>query len=323
VLRTPAGVLVLVLMPTPAVLLSRNVPGELVAVLQEELTIELQQTGAKDMLSALGGTPRCFERFLLARNLNVSAAALQFRQTLKFRQSFVHKAIPLAEATRTKVAPFWPGCFCGRTRTTAKHPCGLPIQYFRFGEINPRGMMAAVSEDQFRAYYVHWMELALRHENSCNPVPGTCSLDRAAMIEVHDMKGLHLSQLHMPGLRMLSRVLSIGQNHYPENLYRCVIINAPTVFAIAWRVISTVLTERTRAKIDVLADGGTAKLAQITGLEPEQVTAMFENAVARSDPEGHGWLDGREVHAEECGLRTVNEASPQAIRCTEVQTDTT
>ena len=47
-------------------------------------------------------------------------------------------------------------CRCGDfTGTTAK---GSPIQYFRFGAIDPKQLMSVVTEAEFRTFYVWWME---------------------------------------------------------------------------------------------------------------------------------------------------------------------
>jgi hypothetical protein len=186
----------------------------------------------------------------------------QFRQTLVFRRDEVPRILPLDERIRARVGRMWPGVFCGRCACSPSHPRGFPLLFFRFGDINPRAMMASMSEAEFRSFFIHWMELSLRHVASCN-APGTPSCNVAAMVEVHDLKGLRFSQLYMPGLRMLARVLALGQAHYPENLHRCVIIHAPTIFAIAWRVIGAVLNERTRAKITVLADDGVECLTEV------------------------------------------------------------
>lgn len=37
-------------------------------------------------------------------------------------------------------------------------------------------------------------------------------------LEIYDAGGLAFSQLHVGGLRLLSRVLGLGTAHYPENL---------------------------------------------------------------------------------------------------------
>ena len=56
---------------------------------------------------------------------------------------------------------------------------------------------------------------------------------------------------------MLARVLKIGQDHYPENMRKTFFINAPMVFSAAWAIVSTVLDERTLAKITITSgDGG-------------------------------------------------------------------
>merc|ERR1719271_748655 len=103
--------------------------------------------------------------------------------------------------------PLWPGAHCGRTVD------GHPICYYRHEGSDPRKLMA-VGEDKLRAFYVHWMELSLRHQATCND-QGTRSSEWMNTIEVHDLNGLSMSQLYMPGLRMLARTISIGQLYYP------------------------------------------------------------------------------------------------------------
>ena len=53
---------------------------------------------------------------------------------------------------------------------------------------------------------------------------------------------------------MLSRVLSIGQKHYPENLQKGLFINAPLIFSAAFQVVSSVLSEHTVSKIQITYD---------------------------------------------------------------------
>ena len=42
--------------------------------------------------------------------------------------------------------------------------------------------------------------------------------------------GVGMAQLHFAGLRLLGRVLGLGQQHYAENLTRAFVINAPSFF---------------------------------------------------------------------------------------------
>jgi hypothetical protein len=46
--------------------------------------------------------------------------------------------------------------------------------------------------------------------------------------------------VHVGGLRLLAGVLGLGTANYPENLHKAYIINVPSFFAAAWRLIRCV-----------------------------------------------------------------------------------
>jgi hypothetical protein len=260
-----------------------DVPAALVAAFKEELAAELATPEAPEMIAKLGGEPRCLERFLIARQLKIPDAALMFRNTLAFRRDEVVPQSPLEIGTRQLVQPFWPGMYCGRTAR------GFPVQYMHFGGLEPKRMLQEVPEDRFRAFYIHWMELSMEHQNVSNP-PHTPSRDFRGMVQIYDLKGCSMSQLHWGGLQMISRVIKLGQEHYPENLSRAVVTHAPRFFTMVWKVISSVLHENTRAKITVVADDGAKALREVTGLDREQLAQMFEAAKRANDPEGNRYL---------------------------------
>ena len=51
--------------------------------------------------------------------------------------------------------------------------------------------------------------------------------------------------------KMMSKILAIDQNHYPEMLGHTVIINAPSVFKMMFGVVKPMLDARTQSKIEV------------------------------------------------------------------------
>lgn len=144
-----------------------------------------------------------------------------------------------------------------------------------------------LAERRFRAFYIYWMETSLRHQRATG---------QKKTIEVYDLKGLSFSQLYMPGLRMLARTLKIGQSYYMESLHRCVVINTPRVFKMAWSLISSVLNERTRAKTLFFSDDGADFLQELMGYSRERVQALLTEANQTihggtlSDQAGHQWL---------------------------------
>ena len=268
-----------------------SVPPELVVELLRAVAADLTDNAkvTEELVDALGGEPRCWERFLIARNMSVAAAATMLRGTLAFRAGLQ----PLTLATKLRVSPFWPGAFSGRTRD------GSPLIIMRLGAIDPRGIMEAVTEDEFRAYYVHWMETSLAHQRACGG---------AKTVEVYDLRGLSFSQMYMPGLKLLARTLKLGQNNYMESLHRSVIVNSPLAFKVAWAVISVVLNERTRQKTKIYSDDGSAYLQELTGLGKLEVDELLEGCVDSKDREGFAYLPAGACDA----LRAVDTDSAAA-----------
>jgi len=252
------------------------VPAELRAELRRECAAELTTPAGGEMIAALGGETVALERFLVARGLKTSQAAQMLRDTLAFRSDEIARVLPIDPTIVERIMPLWPVAYRGRSAD------GHPMQLARAGECDPKAILHAASEDEFRAFYIHWVEVSLRHQAACG---------NKKLLEIHDLKGCSLAQVHVPALRVLARTLKIGQDHYMESLHRCVIINAPRVFALAWSIISSVLHERTRAKTLILSGDGVDTLVEVTGLDREQVMAILASDLDE-DPLGERWLAG-------------------------------
>ena len=215
-------------------------------------------------LQALGGYPRALERFLnhnhAAHDGGLKRAAKMLSATLAFREK--HQLdLPAGEsrsAQLAKVGEHWVGVHCGTSED------GHPVVYFAFGELDPRRLMRIITEEEFAAFYLSFMDsgLARQRERSSG---GGSSAEWKGMIEIYDMKGISFSQLHLPGLLMLNRVLAFGAKHYPDNLHKAVIIDVPYIFDSAWSVIKRVLHEEAVARIELRSDSGDAQLAALLG----------------------------------------------------------
>jgi len=230
------------------------------------------------MLTAFGGSERCLERFLVARKHNVEEAAAAFRATAVFRREELldtegDGAFEPSAEIKERVGALWPGAYCG---FSVDH---CPVQLFRFGGLDVGALMEQATEAEFRQYYLWWMErsLALQAEGGARAAAAAMASATAecgsgassssspsspmrGMIEVYDCAGLSVATLTLraghTGLLLLKRVLSIGQLHYPENLRLALFINAPLGFASLWALVSSVLSERTVAKIEIRRDDG-------------------------------------------------------------------
>lgn len=246
-------------------------PDGAVEQLKAELADELAKPECASMLKMYGSEPRCFERFLIARQNDVANAAKMFRDTAEWRRTYkLHEGTAFAcDAKRfATMQPHWPGAFAGFTCD------GSPVNYFRFGELSPKQLIASDPEPElvFTGYYIQWMESTLECQNKANP-PGTPSSKWKGMVEVYDFNGLSISQLYVPGILMLGRVLGIGQNHYPENGRKIIMVNVPRIMSASWALVSPVLHENTLAKIEMIRDDGNARLTEVLGGQ-DKVDAM-------------------------------------------------
>ena len=251
-----------------------HVPPNLIAVLKEELAKEATHAPMyEETVAALGGDPRCFERFLIARDLNVNAAAAMFRATLEFRSREV--AEPMPPALHAELMKWWPGSIIGRAID------GSPVTFFKLNRVDPKGLCAAVTEENFRRFYISWLEVVLKHQVACS---------NHGMVEIYDLRGTSFSQVYLPGFRMLARVLSVGQAFYPELLSISISIGTPRFITVAWAIISRVLSERTRAKCYFLSDDGAQHLQALMGAQVDKVEQMHHEAMRSGRQEGLAWL---------------------------------
>ena len=213
------------------------------------------------MIWCFGGEPRCFERFLLATNSDVAAAHERFQATLAFRaEHSLHRGLDVwpDQTIIERVRPFWPIRVCSASVD------GSPVQFVPIGAVDVRSIMSSLTEEELCHFYIWWMESSLARQRELNPT-GTSSRDWKGNIEIYDMEMLSIWQIHVSGLRLLSRVLSIGQAHYPESLRKQFIINTPRLFSAAWATVSMVLSERTLAKVTISSDASVVELEELLG----------------------------------------------------------
>jgi len=88
-----------------------------------------------------------------------------------------------------------------------------------------------------------------------------------------DLEGLGMQHLSRELLKYLGEILSPAQKNLPENLYKCFIINAPSIFQIGWTVVKGWLSERTQLKITIL--GSSYMEALLQHVSPENLPVCY------------------------------------------------
>jgi hypothetical protein len=214
-----------------------------------------------ETLDAFGGKETCLMRFLCARDGNLQAAARMFYATVAWRNE--QQVFPLYHSSGDPrleivklIRPLWSGEFVGCTRD------GSPVQIFQMKAMCPDKLLA-LGEENLQTFYIWWMEagLGLQRHGHRN-IFGHGLMPKA--IEIYDWQGMNIWRLsrNLSGVRTVARILSIGQKHYPENLRKAFMINAPTTFTLVWRLVSKVLDVETLGKISISSDSHTAELSR-------------------------------------------------------------
>jgi hypothetical protein len=235
-----------------------NNPAEK-AALEEMGAVLATGDGVRAMLEAFGGRERCLMRFLRARQLKASAAAEAFRGTLSFRSEQCELLGPaLAERVRQDgIADWWPGIFGGLT------PDGSVVSFCRYRCMDAKELTQRFDDTQLSHFYLAWMERSLELQREAVSSAGQCP----GAIDIYDMEGVTWSQM-TAGLRLLSGVTRLAQAHYPENLRKAYVINAPSLFAGAWKLFARALGERTRQKFVISKGACRQELEVLLGGEP-------------------------------------------------------
>jgi len=79
------------------------------------------------------------------------------------------------------------------------------------------------------------------------------------------------------GIRTLCRVLSLAEEHYPQNLRKAIIVNVPNVFYSAiWPLVQRALDDETRANVLICNDHGCATIAEHIGVDVKDVRDVRE-----------------------------------------------
>ncbi|CAE8640395.1 unnamed protein product [Polarella glacialis] len=226
------------------------------------LVDELHLAHAAESLEAYGGRQSCLLRFLCARDGDLDAAAAMFRQTASWRAETgigtlhgLSRSDPRWEVVNA-IRPWWTGHFVGSTQD------GSPVQIHRIEYLQPDKLLA-FGEDNLRVFYLWFMEMSLnlQRKGHCNN-KGQGTMPKC--IEIYDMRNLSLRRLSraVVGIRFFASLLRLGQQHYPENLRKAYIINAPTALAFVWRICFSVLDKETRAKVSISADDNRQELSR-------------------------------------------------------------
>jgi hypothetical protein len=207
-------------------------------------------------------------RFGIARGGQIEPAAIMLKAYDRFRRDVVHKVVckpsfpPTLYPVRgfdvcpdgninTRDFPDWKWLVhhgSGAWHYTSK--VGYPIVIENIGKHNAKGFAQDCPKEQLLEWHVRINEVLF------GPIMEEASKRAGKKIDkilvIFDMNGTGLHQLNPSGLAVIKGIVDCDQQYYPERLGQLFIINAPSLFSMGWRIISTWLDPRVLEKIQIL-----------------------------------------------------------------------
>eukprot|EP00931_Biecheleriopsis_adriatica_P115504 TRINITY_DN91292_c0_g1_i1.p1 TRINITY_DN91292_c0_g1~~TRINITY_DN91292_c0_g1_i1.p1 ORF type:complete len:432 (+),score=73.96 TRINITY_DN91292_c0_g1_i1:46-1296(+) len=183
----------------------------------------------------------CVKRYLRACEGNVQQAARALASTLEWRLRVHPAAIECSACLQDPHSH--------NLRTVGIDAYGRPVIYTCFSQAMNRTDHAKSMEHLTRALEDACAILASRAKTSASAKPAeTC-------VWVADFHGYSFLKDSNPRTAILAAKL---MSHYPERLGRCVLVDAPSMFAATWSAVRQVINATTASKVVFLrTDDGT------------------------------------------------------------------
>lgn len=197
-------------------------------------------------------------RWLRAREFDVSKAERMYRHDLEWRKEHGVDDMISSYEIPELVKENFPGAIL--------HPCndGRPMWIIPSG-IDMKAFVALLTPAVVQRHCIYMLEYAESLKRSA-------SKEAVTEMETHylviDVENFSIRQVYSwEVVKTITDMLQMMEDHFPECLEKCIIINAPYFFPIMWKLIRPFLTERTTNKVEIFAkaDAWKERLVDIVG----------------------------------------------------------
>jgi len=139
---------------------------------------------------------------------------------------------------------------------------GVPVYIERLGKLDVPQLYTVTTQDRLLRWHVFaYEEMLLRKLPACTKAKGERVVQSLTIL---DLEGCSMSDLlDRDNHKFLGAITSIDQDNYPEMLHRMFIINAPSLFSMAWSVIKRFLDPKTREKISIHGHGPSSYMEEL------------------------------------------------------------
>lgn len=222
----------------------------------------------------------CLLRFARARKCNVSAAFDMACQGILFREKWTpgktltpdFENHPIMVKFRTGGLAPW-----------ARDRDGTPVIYDRLGQMDPKLFGSIDMEDLVKMWLcaeIQRAELSLKAMAEAS----TKTRPQRGIVVVHDLSGVGMKHIGRKTIELFGKVATVMDTNYPELLKRCIVVNAPFVFPMFWKVAKYFLDAKTREKINIVSGNPFPTLSKY--IDPKNIPAYLKNGQRVNDSDG-------------------------------------
>ncbi|XP_078599497.1 SEC14-like protein 2 isoform X2 [Branchiostoma floridae x Branchiostoma japonicum] len=213
-------------------------------------------------------------RWLRARRYKIDKAEQMYRDHLTYRKKMdvdnLKKNFKMPEV----LDKFFPaGGFCGEDRE------GGLVFYQVFGRLDVPGMMRSVKILDVIKFQICMLEMV---EDTLTAHAAKTGKQTFGMTVVYDLYNFGMQHLSKPVAEAFVQFLKMFEANYPEILKKVIVVEAPSVFPIAFSIVKPFLSEDTRNKVFVCGSNWKEVLAQ--HIAPDQIPVHYGGTM--TDPDG-------------------------------------
>ncbi|KAJ3277058.1 cytosolic factor, phosphatidylinositol/phosphatidylcholine transfer protein [Terramyces sp. JEL0728] len=126
---------------------------------------------------------------------------------------------------------------------------GRPILFQSTKYLNLQDLLTATTKERLIQNHIYQLEKtenyrckasSIKHKTNVETICQIINVEGATMYQFNEIRNA------------LSTLSTITSSYYPDNLGKCVIINAPYIFTLIWSIVKMMLDPRTISKVTIL-----------------------------------------------------------------------
>ncbi|XP_076106497.1 retinal-binding protein-like [Mytilus galloprovincialis] len=214
------------------------------------------------------------QKWLQARCYNIDEAEKMLRNSMAYKENNHVKDLIRDYKPPEVLDKYLAGGLVGQAKD------GSTLRVELYGRLDMRGIMNSVKKSDLEKTKILHCEANIEDWKKRTEQTGT-RIDGLTVI--FDMEGVGRHMLWTPGIQMYLHMVKILEDNYPEMLKRLLVINAPGIFPILYKLCKPLISKDTKNKIEII--GGNYQETLKKYIDDEYLPMCYGGTL--TDPDGN------------------------------------